>query len=54
MSLDGITNELMDALKVVLVEKITELIPNILKEVTPDIIHHTKSVIESYVIENHT
>ena len=52
MSLDGITNELMDALKVVLVEKITELIPNILKEVTPDIIHHTKSVIESYVIEN--
>ena len=52
MSLDGITNELMDTLKHILVNKITELIPNILREVTPDLINHTKTVIESYVIEN--
>ena len=52
MSLDGITNELMDTLKHILVYKITELIPNILREVTPDLINHTKTVIESYVIEN--
>ena len=52
MSLDGITNDLMDTLKKVLVEKITELIPNILKEVTPNIISHTKVIIESYVVEN--
>ena len=64
MSLEGITNEVMETLKRLLIEKmielvptlladeITELIPTVLQEATPNIIARSKDMIEQFVISN--
>ena len=52
MSLEGVTETVMDTLKLVLKEKILELIPTLMKEITPDIIRCAKDSIETFVLDN--
>ena len=63
MSVERVALDVMDKLKEVLLEKITEMIPNLLKEVmipslfkeiTPTITHLAKDVVETYLRDNDT
>ena len=52
MALEGVTSDILDSVKVVLKDKIAELIPMLLKELTPELLNLARDSIENYVIEN--
>ena len=52
MALDGIATEVLNSVKDILREKIVELIPSLMKEVTPELVSLAKASIENYIIDN--
>ena len=52
MALEGVTSDILDSVKVVLKDKIAELISVLLKELTPELLNLARDFIENYVIEN--
>ena len=52
MSLEGVTEAVMESLKNILKEKILELIPSLLREIAPDIVKCAKNSIEDFVMDN--
>ena len=61
MSVEGIASEVMDKLKDLLLEKMSEMIPKLLndimlpsifKEITPSVIDIAKDVVETYLRDN--
>ena len=52
MALEGVASDILDSITIALKEKITEFIPNLLKDLTPEIVNLAKSSIEDYIINN--
>ena len=52
MALEGVASDILDSLTIALKEKITEFIPNLLKDLTPEIVNLARSSIEDYIINN--
>ena len=52
MSLDEVSDSVMESLKVILKERLIELVPILMKEITPELIKHAKESIEDFIIDN--
>ena len=52
MSVEEVTKNVLESLKVILKEKLTELVPTLMKEIEPDLIKYAKESIEDFVIDN--
>ena len=52
MSLDEVSDSVMESLKVILKERLIELVPILMKEITPELIKHAKESIEDLIIDN--
>ena len=52
MSVEEVTKSVLESLKVILKEKLTELVPTLMKEIEPDLIKYAKESIEDFVIDN--
>ena len=52
MSVEEVTKNVLESLKVILKEKLTELVPTLMKEIEPDLIKYAKELIEDFVIDN--
>ena len=48
MSLEEISDSVMESLKVVLKEKLIELVPIIIKEIAPELVKYAKDSIEEF------
>ena len=50
--MEEVTKNVLESLKVILKEKLTELVPTLMKEIEPDLIKYAKESIEDFVVDN--
>ena len=53
MALVGVASDMLDSLTIAFKEKITEFFPNLLKDLTSEIVNLATSSIEDYIINNY-